>query len=144
MSWTAWTKTTENGRVVASSSAVSAIVTDEPISSKLSAVMDFIPAGKDFIVIANTAKVNTSVSGHIELFVGYSKTGTFYRHFPSYLLTDTVGFPFMYTRGAIDTQTRIIKYDVANYGEFPWYKLKFAGGTTDGCAAITVKVAVSE
>ena len=111
-------------------------------------VIDFIPPGTDFTVIANTAASNTSASAHIELFVGYDKdapnpvSGTALLRYLDYAT------PFIRVTSEIDSATKILFRDVSAQGEFPYYWLKYAtGGTTSGGTAnatVIIKVIIGK
>ena len=109
-------------------------------------VIDFIPPGTDFTVIANTTGANTSTSAHIELFVGYDKTapnpvsGTALLRYRDYQT------PFIRVTSEIDSLSKVLHRDVSKHGQFPYYWLKYAtGGTTGGSTAgvdVIIKIIV--
>lgn len=142
MSWSEWTiKSQVNGYTTAYASAVPhLLVTDEGFTGRISKVIDFIPAGKDFVVIANSGSVNLSVSAHLEMYVGYSRTGTFYRHKPG-----VTGYPFLADRVMDNTSNKLV-YDVSSYGGFPYYKLYIPAGTgiTGGTNVLSFRILVEE
>lgn len=108
-------------------------------------VMDFIPPGTDFTVIANATSTNMSASAHVELFVGYSQaspqpiSGTTTR----YRLNVT---PFISVTSDIDQSSKVLFYDVSKLGQFPYYWLKIGlGASTTGStggADVIMKVIV--
>ena len=95
-------------------------------------VIDFIPPGTDFQVIANTAATNTSASSPVMLYVGYTIDAAIANR---YRQNHT---PFISLTSEVDTATPILFRDVSTYGQFPYYWLKVpaAGG------AINIKVIV--
>ena len=114
----------------------------DTVSSTRTSVIDFIPPGTDFTVIANTASSNLSASGHIELWASYTKSPTWGTNV--YRLHET---PFLSLTGNIDNTYKVAMRDVSTYGQYPYYFLKIgtatdttSGGT--GNATVTIKVIV--
>jgi len=126
----AWSESSQNGYLVSTTTLTTKAVGNG--TSNITSVIDFIPPGKDFIVIANSASTNLSTSTHVELFVGYSTAGTFYRWKPG-----IASYPFLASR-VIDNTCNKLWYDVSAYGEFPYYKLKIPLGG----GSVTLKVIV--
>ena len=140
----AWTKTSEgklnNGKYTVYSETLTPI--GDTVSSKRSSIIDFIPPGTDFTVIANSAASNLSSSGHIELWTSYTRNPTWGSSV--YRLHQT---PFLSLTGNIDNVAKVAFRDVSTYGQYPYYFLKIgtngdtdAGGT--GNATVTLKVIV--
>lgn len=111
-------------------------------------VIDFIPPGTDFTVIANATSANLSASAHLELFVGYDKDAAnpvkdvaLYR----YRVYET---PFIRVTSEIDAASKVLFRDVSDKGQFPYYWLKYAtGGTTSGSTGgvdVIIKVIVGK
>lgn len=108
-------------------------------------VIDFVPPGVDFTVIANSAAGNLSQSAHVELFVGYDRDApvpvaddTLYRY-RSYIT------PFIRVTSEIDQATKVLVRDVSAQGQFPYYWLKLVGdlmAAGTGNADIVIKVIV--
>lgn len=140
----AWTKTSEGkdkGYAVYSETLTPI---GDTVSSTRTSIIDFIPAGHDFTVIANSASSNLSASGHIELWMSYTKTPTWGTNV--YRLHET---PFLSLTGNIDNTYKVAFRDVSTYGQYPYYFLKIgtatdttSGGT--GNATVTMKVIVGE
>jgi hypothetical protein len=96
-------------------------------------VIDFIPPGTDFTVIANTAASNLSASAHIELFVGYDRTAPVPVKDTALLRYRDYVTPFIRVTSEIDNASKILFRDVSANGQYPYYWLKYAtGGTTSG------------
>lgn len=111
----------------------------DTVSSRFTSVIDFIPPGTDFIVIANTGASNMSASGHVELFYGYDKDATIANRTRSNVT------PFKSLTAEYDNATVWLKRDVSAQGQYPYYWLKLAtssdtdtGGTAN--ATVTIKV----
>lgn len=92
-----------------------------------SSVIDFVPPGTDFTVIANSSGANLSQSAHVELFVGYERTapnpvsGTALLRYRSYKT------PFIRVTSEIDQASVVLHRDVSTHGQFPYYWLKLVG-----------------
>ena len=97
-----------------------------------SSVIDFVPPGTDFQVIANTAATNTSASSPVHLYIGYSRNAAVTAR---YRQNHT---PFISLTSEVDTASPVLFRDVSAKGQFPYYWLKIptAGG------AINIKVIV--
>ena len=137
----AWTKTSEGmdkGYAVYSETITPI---GDTVSSKRTSIIDFIPPGTDFTIIANTASSNMSASCHLELWTTYTKSPTWGTNV--YRLKET---PFLALTGDIDNTYKVVMRDVSTYGQYPYYFLKFgsaestSGGT--GNATITMKIIV--
>lgn len=92
-----------------------------------SSVIDFIPAGSDFIVIANTGAVNTSSDADIAVKCCGSRTGTY-----ALLKDDLIT--------SIDTIVASAFYDTSLNGEAPYYKLFVDSDGVQAKVAITLAV----
>jgi len=104
-------------------------------------VIDFIPPGTDFTVIANTTSANTSTSSHIELFVGYDRGAPVPVKDTALLRYAMYQTPFIRVTSEIDSLSKVLFRDVSTYGQFPYYWLKYAtggvaGGSTGGVDVI--------
>jgi hypothetical protein len=141
----AWTKTSEgkdSGYAVYSTTLTPI---GDTVSSKRTSVIDFIPVGCDFTVIANTASSNLSASAHIELWASYDKAPTWGTNV--YRLKET---PFLSLTGDVDNTYKVAFRDVSTYGQYPYYFLKIGFGGTDavmggtGNATVTMKIIVGE
>lgn len=75
-----------------------------------SSVIDFIPPGKDFVVISNTGATNTSSDADIAVHACGTATGTFA------LLKDDL-------ETTVDTAVKCSVYDISANGEAPYYKI---------------------
>lgn len=111
----------------------------DTVSSRFTSVIDFIPPGTDFAVIANTAPSNMSASGHIELFYSYDKDATIANRVRSNVT------PFKPVTAEVDNATKWLVRDVSAQGQYPYYWLKFATGTDSttggtGGASMIIKV----
>ena len=116
----------------------------DTVSSMRSSVIDFIPPGTDFTVIANTAGSNMSASGHLELWTSYNKAVTWGTD--TYRLNET---PFISLTGTIDNTSNVLFRDISTYGQYPYYLLKLgmatdttSGGT--GNATVNLRVIVGK
>lgn len=131
----AWTSSSEghNGKyTVYSTDLVCKQVGSGVEGNNWTPVIDFIPPGTDFTVIANTAATNTSASSPVMLYVGYSRNAALaYRYRSNFT-------PFISLTSEVDTATPILFRDVSVRGQFPYYWLKVptAGGN------INIKVIV--
>ena len=87
-----------------------------------SSVIDFVPPGTDFAIIANTAATNTSTTSPLMLYIGYSRSAAIaYR----YRRNET---PFISLTSEIDTSTKVHTIDVSSKGQYPYYWLKVPTG----------------
>lgn len=75
-----------------------------------SSAIDFIPPGKDFVVLANTGATNTSSDADIAVKVCLTSGGTY-----GLLKDDLIT--------ALDTVVAAAVYDISANGEAPYYKL---------------------
>ena len=111
-------------------------------------VIDFIPPGTDFTVIANSASSNLSASAHIELFVGYSRSAPNPVKDTALLRYRVYETPFIRVTSEIDNASKVLFRDVSAKGQYPYYWLKYAtGGTTSGGtgnATVIMKVIVGK
>ena len=73
-------------------------------------VIDFIPKGSDFVVVANTSATNMSSDADIAVLVSSTRAGTF-----GLLKDDLIG--------ATDSVVAAAPYLIGSYGEAPYYKL---------------------
>ena len=142
-----WTKSTEGGvtgKYTVYSCNLYPVVAATGVSEtghNWTPVIDFIPPGTDFTVIANTAALNTSASTGVQLFVGYDK-GSLQpfkdRTLTRYRMKQT---PFISDSSQLDTATKVLFRDVSTYGQFPYYWLKLPGGGGNG-SALNIKIIV--
>ncbi len=102
-------------------------------TSNWTSKIDFIPPGKNFTIIANTAATNLSVSTHVELFTSWNKTATVASG-----RTRSDVTPFISLTAEVDTATVHLNRVVATHGEFPYYwgKIPLGGGS------VTIKVLI--
>jgi len=111
-------------------------------------VIDFVPPGTDFTVIANATSANTSASAHIELFVGYDRGAPNPVKDVALLRYRMYETPFIRVTSEIDSLSKVLFRDVSTYGQFPYYWLKYAtGGTASGSTAaadVIMKVIVGQ
>lgn len=141
----AWSKTSEGGATkkyaVYSCDLYPVIAATGVSEHNWTPVIDFIPPGCDFTVIANAAAANLSASSGVELFVGYSNDDTA----PTSGCTMTRYIdrktPFVSDTSQIDAATKVLFRNVSTYGQYPYYWLKMPGGGFSG-AAVTFKVIV--
>lgn len=132
----AWTKTSEGGATkkytVYSTDLVAKEVGSGVTGDNWTPVIDFVPPGHDFTVIANTAATNTSASSPVMLYVSYSATAAVTAR---YRQNHT---PFISLTSEVDTASPVLFRNVSTYGQFPYYWLKVptAGGN------INIKVIV--
>ena len=103
-------------------------------TSNWTSVINFIPPGTDFTVIANTAATDLSASTHLELFVGYDSSAAIANR---YRMTES---PFLSVTGALDATTLVAMRDVSTYGQFPYYWLKVPSGG----GSVNIKVIVGK
>jgi hypothetical protein len=120
----AWTKTSEGG-IHPKYGVYSETLTTKQVgngTSNWTSVIDFVPPGVDFTVIANTAATNLSASTHVELFVSYTKDAALAARY-----RDKVT-PFLSVTSAIDAATKVLMRDVSARGQYPYYWLKVPSG----------------
>ena len=135
----AWTKTSEGAKPNGLYSVYSQDLTTQENGSGVegdnwSSVIDFVPPGTDFTIIANTAATNTSTSCHLELFVGYSRSAAIANR---YRRAET---PFISLTSELDTTTFITGVDVSSKFQYPYYWLK----VPEGGGSINIKVIVGK
>lgn len=135
-----WTQTSEGKGYSVWSETLTPI--GDTVSSTRSSLIDFIPPGTDFTVIANTASSNISASAHLELWTTYTDDPTWGTNV--YRLHET---PFLSLTGNIDNTYLVAHRDVSTWGQYPYYFLKIGvssdtdtGGTAN--ATVTFKVIV--
>ena len=137
----AWTKTSEGkdkGYAVYSETLTPI---GDQVSTKRTSIIDFIPPGTDFTIIANSASSNISASAHLELWASYVKDPTWGTNI--YRINET---PFISLTGNIDNTYLVVNRDVSLKGQYPYYFLKIgsaestSGGTAN--ATVTMKVIV--
>ena len=115
------------------------------VASKTTSIIDFIPAGVDFTVIANATSASLSASAHIELWAAYSSNAVYGTSV--YRIHET---PFLSLTGAIDATYKVFNRDVSLKGQYPYYYLKLGiggddaeeGGTAN--ATVTMKVIIGK
>lgn len=90
-----------------------------------SSVVDFVPPGTDFVVIANEAATNLSVSTHLELFYSNTKTAAVAAR---YRIDET---PFIPVTGELDASRKRHLRDVSAKGQYAnyWFKIPSGGGS---------------
>ena len=137
----AWTKTSggklNNGEYSIYSETLSLSLAVNSSPSNWTSVIDFIPPGCDFTVIANSAAANTSASTGVQLFVSYERGAAIGSRYQSKVT------PFISDTTQIDTATLLLHRDVsvAGTGQYPYYWLKCPGG---GGVDVTFKVIVGK
>lgn len=127
-----WTVTSEGKQKYA---VYSETLTTKQVGSgtaNWSSVIDFVPPGTDFIIIANTAATNLSASTHVELFVSYDEGAALAAR---YRQNKT---PFKPVTAAIDAATKVLFRDISAEGQFPYYWIKIPSGG----GSVTLKVIV--
>lgn len=97
-------------------------------TSNFSSMIDFIPPGTDFTVIANAAKTDLSTSTHVELFVAYDRSAAVASATGRALRYRRAVTPFIPVTGEIDNATKVFTVDVSSKGQFPYYFLKVPKG----------------
>lgn len=141
-----WTKTSEgtakNPSYGVWSTTLSPRETSQAEDVNWTAVIDFVPPGTDFTVIANTAGSNLSSSSHLELFIGYSRSAPNPVKDTALLRYRSDVTPFKPVTGLIDNQSNTFFRDVSAQGQYPYYWLKIpdAGGT--GGATVIIKIII--
>lgn len=85
--------------------------------SHLGSVIDFIPAGKDFTIIANAGGTTLSDSTHIEMYACDSATGTFVKVQARLTDASTVALK------DINITPHAYQWDGSIDGWYPYYKL---------------------
>lgn len=108
-------------------------------TSNWSSIINFIPKGADFTVIANTAATNLSTSTHVELFVSYTPTSSSATSTGRALRYRSAVTPFIPVTSEIDSVTKLLLRDVSVRGEYPYYFLKIPKGG----GSVTLKVIVN-
>ena len=98
----------------------------DTVSSHWTSVIDFIPPGTDFTVIANTAANNMSASGHVELFIGYANDTAA----ASRIRRNET--PWKPVTADVDNSTKVFTVDVSAKYQYPFYWLKFCSADTTG------------
>jgi len=116
----------------------------DTVSSTRTSIIDFIPRGTDFTVIANSTSTNISASAHIELWASYNSGATWGTDV--YRIKET---PFLSLTGNIDNTYCVAYRDVSLKGQYPYYFLKIgsATDTTSGSTAgatVTMKVILGD
>jgi len=138
----AWTKTSEGKdksyAVYSETLATSLRVNATP--TNWTSVIDFIPPGTDFTVIANSSIANMSASSGVQLFVSYSSGAAIANR---YQVKET---PFISDTSQIDNAAKVLYRDVSARGQYPYYWLKVPGGGGGNTAAgnCTMKVIVGK
>lgn len=114
----------------------------DTVSSMRTSIIDFIPPGTDFTVIANSAASNISASAHLELWASYDEGAAWGTNV--YRLHQT---PFLSLTGSVDNASLVAFRDISTHGQYPYYYLKIgsatdttSGGTAN--ATVTMKVIV--
>jgi hypothetical protein len=101
---------TRDGAWVLAQESLTVALSNAASQDLTSSVIDFIPPGSDFIVIANTAALNTSSDADIAVLIAGTRAGTY-----TLLKDDLIG--------SIDTKVATALYDTSTNGEAPYYKL---------------------
>ena len=146
----AWTKTSEGKDKAYAVYSATLYPTGQSQEENVTwtSVIDFIPPGTDFTVIANATSANTSTSAHIELFVGYDKNAPNPVKGVALLRYRRYETPFIRVTSEIDSLSKVLYRDVSAKGQYPYYWLKYAtGGTAGGSTAgvpVIMKVIVGK
>lgn len=98
------------------------LTTHEALSPVWSSVIDFVPPGANFTVIANNAATNLSASTHVELFYGYEADADADER---YRIDET---PFKPVTAEIDNAKKVLLRNVKDKTEYPFYWLKIPAG----------------
>lgn len=117
----AWTKSSKNGRLVASES-----VTLANAGTANGTSIDFIKANKDFSVFINTGATNTV--GAVTTDLEGSFDGSTWVDINASFAADC------------DTAVKMVTYDASTTGDFPYYRLSFDSAADDSATSIVVKV----
>jgi hypothetical protein len=139
-----WTKTSEGGQTpkyTVFSETLSLGIAVNCTEHNWTSIIDFIPPGTDFTVIANTTAADLSASTGVQLFVGYKKDDTTPVsgvELPRYRLQET---PFISDSSQIDAASKVFFRDVSTNGQYPYYWLKCPGG---GGKDVTFKIIVGK
>jgi hypothetical protein len=93
-------------------------------AQRYTSVIDFIPAGVDFMIVSNTAATNLSGSASDQLYGGYESAGIFYQmkntlRDCNYTDDTNQGTSFR----NIDNTARLRHVNPEYVGEMPYYKL---------------------
>lgn len=118
----AWNQTSQNGYLVATETIRESVGAGNHFSS----VIDFLPAGKDFTIIANAGGTDLSTSTNLEMWACDTSGGTFVR--VQSRLTDASTT----AKKNIDTTPHAYQWDGSIDGWYPYYKLNvYAAGACD-------------
>lgn len=120
----AWATEVVSGRIGGGNFEIRSetLTTYEDLHPVWSSVIDFIPPGTDFTVIANNAATNLSASTHVELFTGYTVDADADER---YRIDET---PFIAVTSEVDSAKKVLLRNVANKTEYPFYWLKIPAG----------------
>ena len=109
----AWTKTTvhrNDGYYLVATETLTVASSDLAGQDLTSSEIDFIPPGKDFVIISNYDSTDLSSEADVAVKVGYETGGTFVT-----LKDDLIQ--------SIDATVKAALYDISSYGEAPYYKI---------------------
>jgi len=122
-----WSKKTVNGYLVATETLTYSSTSSTP-EDLTSSTIDFIPPGKDFVVVANLDATNLSSDADIAIKVAAESTDTF-----AVLKDDLIT--------TMDAAVKSAIYDISSYGEMPYYQI-FIDADGVEAATDTVKLAI--
>jgi hypothetical protein len=105
----AWTKTSQRGYLVATEELTLPSLASTDVSSS---VIDWIPPGKNFVVLANLGATNIANNVTIDIDACTTPTGTF-----GQIKADLIA-------AGMDTVMAGAVYLVGTYGEAPYYKVR--------------------
>jgi len=138
-----WVKKSEGSQVNPSYSVYTETLTTKSVgngSSNWSSIIDFVPPGADFQIIANTAATNLSTSTHLELFVSHTLASAAVTTAGRALRYRRNETPFKPLTAELDTATKVINVDVSSKGQYPYYFLK----VPKGGGSVTLKVIIGK
>lgn len=122
-----WTKTSKRGYLIATETLTLGATSADVSSS----VVDFIPPGKDFVVIGNTGATDLSADADIAVHVSTASDGTFV------LLKDNL-------IATIDAVTEAGLYDVSANGESPYYKIVVDPAGAEASESVGIAIIVPQ
>lgn len=136
-----WTQVVANGYIVATETCTLRRDKTEHYSSEIS----FIPEGKDFVVISNSAAVTLSVSMHTEVYASEASAGTFRNIYGTAVVgRDSIVQFFQgasFEAANLNAATKVCSYQGEKNGFYPYYKILLKGSDIQTPAeVITLKV----